>query len=133
MGYGMAGNVRSKMSPSGTLFIHDVARSACERFVEEFGSLGPIEIVNTPKDGLDRSDTLITVVPRGVNVQEVYLQGPGAVIRSTQKPDRLIFECSTIDVKTTREVGDAIREAGIGRYFDSPVSVGPPSSLLASA
>lgn len=123
MGYNMAGNVRRKMSPTGTLFIHDVVRSACEKFKEEFGELGPVEIIDTAKAGVDQSETLITVVPRGVNVQEIYLQGSGAVINATKKPQRLIFECSTIDVKTTREVGEKVRQAGIGRYFDSPVSV----------
>lgn len=122
MGYGMAGNVRKKMPPCGTLFIHDVVRDACDRFVEEFKQFGRIQIVETPKEGADQSSTLITMVPRGANVREVYLEATGAVINAI-KADRLILECSTIDVQTTRETGQQIRQAGIGNYFDAPVSV----------
>ncbi|OAP57936.1 hypothetical protein AYL99_08674 [Fonsecaea erecta] len=124
MGYGMAGNVRKKMSPSAKLLVHDVSRDACERFVQEFADLGPIEIVGSPKAGVDQSGTLITSVPSGKNVQEVYLEGTGAVIRASKR-DRIILECSTVDVQTTRDVGSKVIEAGIGHYFDSPVSGGP--------
>lgn len=127
MGYGMAGNVRRKMAPSGTLFIYDVVRDACERFIDEFKNLGRIEIVETPKAGVDQSKILITMVPRGANVRQVYLQGPGAVIEAT-KADRLLLECSTIDVQTTREVGYKVRSSGIGHYVDTPVSVGLKAS-----
>ena len=122
MGYGMAGNVRTKMPASGTLFIHDVIRQVCDRFMDEFGHLGRIQIVDSPKEGLDQSNTLISIVPRGDNVRQVYLEGAGAVV-NTSKADRLILECSTIEVQTTRDVGDQVAKAGVGHYFDAPVSV----------
>lgn len=122
MGYNMAANIRKKMVPHGILFIQDISRDACDRFVQEFGDLGAIEIANSPKAGVDQSNTIITMVPRGENVKEVYLQGPGAVIDSA-KGNRLILECSTIDVQTTREVGEKVIQADLGNYYDAPVSV----------
>lgn len=130
MGYGMAGNLRAKMSPHGTLFIHDVVRETCDRFVREFGHLGRVQAIDTPKEGADQSYTLLTMVPRGSDVREVYLEGAGAVVKAT-KANRLILECSTIDVRTTREVGEQIRQAGVGHYFDTPVSVSQTHTCLA--
>lgn len=122
MGYGMAGNVRKQMSSSGTLFLYDVVRDTCEAFAQDFKGFGPIEIIDAAKTGVDQSNTLITMVPDGANVQNVYLEGPGAVTKAS-RADRLILECSTIDVQTSRKVGEMVMQAGIGHYFDSPVSV----------
>ncbi|POR32519.1 3-hydroxyisobutyrate dehydrogenase, partial [Tolypocladium paradoxum] len=127
MGYGMAGNVRMKMSSSGVLLIHDVVRDTCDKFVHEFKEFGTIQIVDTPEAGVNQSNTIITMVPRGVNVREVYLDGVGAV-KNAAKADRVILECSTIEVQTTREVGNEIMQAGIGKYFDTPVSGGAISA-----
>lgn len=122
MGYGMATNIRKRMHRSGTLFIYDAARAACERFKSEWGGHGSIHIVDSPVAGVNQSNTLVTTVPAGADVREVFLEGPGAVIGAS-KGDRVILECSTIDVQTAREVGAQITAAGIGRYVDSPVSV----------
>ncbi|KAL2825106.1 NAD binding domain of 6-phosphogluconate dehydrogenase-domain-containing protein [Aspergillus pseudoustus] len=124
MGYGMASNLRKKMDSSQTLFVYDVVRESCERFQGELGEYGPVEIVDSPAAGVDKSRTLVTIVPKSENVREVYLDGPGAVINAT-KGDRLVLECSTIDVQTTREVGAKVAEAGLGMYLDAPVSGGP--------
>lgn len=122
MGYGMAGNVRKNMAPSGVLYVYDVASSACERFAEEFRSLGSIEIVKTPLEGAERSTTVISMVPHGGNVREIYLDGKGPVVGASPA-DRLFLECSTIDVQTTRAVGKEIMQRGLGHYVDAPVSV----------
>lgn len=123
MGYGMATNVRKKMSSKATLFINDVNRSACEKFVEENKTCGPIEIVDTAKEVASKSHVLISIVPASEHVRQVYLNKENGVIATTPDEDRLILESSTIDVQTTREVGEAVMDAGCGRYIDAPVSV----------
>lgn len=123
MGYGMATNVRKKLSKQATLFINDINQSACDKFVEENSSYGPIEVVSTAKEVATKSQTLISIVPASEHVRQVYLDQENGVIVTTPDNDRLMLECSTIDVDTTREVGKAIMDKGCGRYIDAPVSV----------
>jgi 3-hydroxyisobutyrate dehydrogenase-like beta-hydroxyacid dehydrogenase len=54
----------------------------------------------------------------------VYLDDNTGVINA--KPgsgNKLFFEMSTIEASITREVGKKIMDAGLGTYFDSPISV----------
>ena len=123
MGFGMATNIRKKISKNSTMFINDVDRSACERFVNETSSFGPIEITETAKEAASKAPVVVSIVPAANHVKQVYLDKNNGVIAASKSDDRLILECSTIDVESTREVGKAIMEAGIGRYVDAPVSV----------
>lgn len=123
MGYPMAGHLRRKMSPKDTLYVTDVNKSALDRFLDEMGTkYGPVEVVDSCKKAADNAKVVISIVPRAVNVKEVYL-GAGGVIEANPDPERLLLECSTIDTRTTREVEAKLSPVGIGRYFDAPVSV----------
>lgn len=126
MGYGMAGNVRKNMAPSSVLYVYDVVSSACERFIEEFRETGPIMVIKTPLEGVEQSHTLISMVPGGANVRDIYLDGGEGSVVHASPADRLFLECSTIDVQTTREVGNEITQRGLGHYVDAPVSVSLP-------
>ena len=123
MGYGMATNVRKKLPKNRTMYINDIDQSACERFVKETSSYGPVEIIKTAKETASKTSILISIVPASKHVKQVYLDKENGVIAASQSNDRLLLECSTIDVETTREVGKAIMDVGIGRYIDTPVSV----------
>lgn len=123
MGWGMATNVRKKMSSKATLYVNDINRSACDSFVKENSSYGPIEIIDTAKEVASKAPVLISIVPASQHVRQVYLDKENGVIAAKPDQNRLILESSTIDVDTTREVGKAIMDAGIGRYIDAPVSV----------
>ena len=130
MGYGMATNVRKKLSSKATMFVNDVNRSACERFVEENSSYGPIKIIDTAMEIASKAPVLISIVPASQHVRQVYLDQENGVVASTPDENRLILECSTIDVETTREVGEAVMNKGSGRYIDAPVSVSPNDKQL---
>ena len=123
MGWGMATNVRKKMSSKATLYVNDINRSACERFVNENSSHGPIEIIDTAKEVASKAPLIISIVPASQHVRQVYLDKENGVIAAKPDGNRLMLESSTIDIDTTREVGKAIMDAGIGRYIDAPVSV----------
>jgi 3-hydroxyisobutyrate dehydrogenase len=123
MGYSMAMNVRQKMESDATLYINDINASACERFKSEFGSHGPIEIVPTAREASQNSKVVISIVPGAVDVKKVYLDEKDGVIAGKPDEERVLCECSTIDVKSTREVGEALKEKGMGTYVDTPVSV----------
>jgi 3-hydroxyisobutyrate/3-hydroxypropionate dehydrogenase len=127
MGYGMATNIRKKMSKSSTMFVNDVNSEACQNFANELKSHGPIEIVATAKEAATRSPVLVSIVPAAQHVRQLYLDKENGVIAAPPRKDRLILESSTIDSDTHREVGKAIREAGVGSYYDAPVSVSSTS------
>lgn len=128
MGYGMASNIRCKMSPSATLYINDINISACTRFQSEYASYGPIEIVSSAREAAENAATLLSIVPAAVDVRKVYLDEETGVIAARNNSDRLLLECSTIDVQTTKEIGTALAAAQKGTYIDAPVSGGVPAA-----
>lgn len=126
MGYAMASNIRKKAPAESTVYVNDINNSACERFKAEYGSYGPIEIVATAREAAENSKVVISIVPGAVDVKKVYLDEKDGVIASRPDKERVLCECSTIDVKSTREVGEALAAKGLGTYVDTPVSVGSP-------
>lgn len=123
MGYAMASNIRKKMPSSSTLYINDINTEACTRFKSQYSSHGPIEIVPTARDAAENAKVLISIVPGGVDVRKVFLDEETGVIAAKKDAQRVILECSTIDVETTKQVGKALKEGGWGTYVDTPVSV----------
>jgi 3-hydroxyisobutyrate dehydrogenase len=69
----------------------------------------------------DGADAVITMLPSGQHVRDVYL-GPAGLIASA-RPGTLFIDSSTIDVDTARQVGAAAAEAGM-EFVDAPVSGG---------
>ena len=123
MGFAMAGNIRQKIPSSSTLYVYDVFQPTCERFVDEFKARGRVEIVKSPKEAASRAGVIISIVPTGNNVRQVYLDEKEGVIAGPKNPNRIILECSTIDSATARDVGEALMKADAGLYTDTPVSV----------
>jgi 3-hydroxyisobutyrate dehydrogenase len=68
-----------------------------------------------------RADVLITMLPSGNEVREVYL-GPAGVLESTS-PGVLLIDSSTIDVESARLVAAAAQAKGLS-MVDAPVSGG---------
>lgn len=123
MGYAMCMNIRKKMPPSSTLFINDVHTPACDKFKAEYSSFGPIEIVSTAREAAEQAGIIISIVPAGKDVKAVYLDEKTGVVAARKNSHRLMLECSTIDVASTKEVGIRLAEEGSGTYIDAPVSV----------
>ena len=127
MGYGMASNIRRKMSPSATLYINDPNPDACKRFILENSTIGSVEPVSTAMEAAKKATIIITMVPRSENVKEIYLDASTGVLAAAAHTDLSNLMCidsSTIDPATTRSVGAALTEAGVGIYIDGPVSGG---------
>src|SRR5580700_942726 len=68
-----------------------------------------------------RADVLITMLPSGNEVREVYL-GPAGVLESANL-GTLLIDSSTIDVETARLVAAAAQARGLS-MVDAPVSGG---------
>lgn len=70
---------------------------------------------------VDGADFLISMLPAGKHVRDLYL-GNGGLLDATAQQTRVI-DCSTIDAETSREVAAAAAEAGL-TMLDAPVSGG---------
>ncbi len=68
-----------------------------------------------------RCDVVITMLPAGKHVREVYL-GSGGIVENAN-PGTLLIDCSTIDVETARDVAAAAEARGL-LMLDAPVSGG---------
>jgi len=77
--------------------------------------------VETAKVAAARADVVITMLPSGKEVRELYL-GPNGIVENAN-PGTLLIDCSTIDVETARAVA---REAETHDLLmiDAPVSGG---------
>jgi 3-hydroxyisobutyrate dehydrogenase len=84
---------------------------------------------STPAEAATHGDILITMLPAGNHVRSVYLGRGGAI--DAAAPGALLIDCSTIDVQTAREVGDAAAAAGRA-MVDAPVSGGVAGAEAAS-
>jgi 3-hydroxyisobutyrate dehydrogenase len=67
------------------------------------------------------SDVVITMLPAGKHVRDVYLGANGIIAKS--KPGTLLIDSSTIDVESARAVGAAAAAKGLP-MLDAPVSGG---------
>lgn len=74
-------------------------------------------------------EIVITMLPAGPQVREVYLGNGGVLGRAAR--DALLIDCSTIDVETARAVAAAAGEAGFD-MLDAPVSGGTAGAAGAS-
>ena len=88
--------------------------------IEKLKSAGGV-VVETHKIAAARGDVVITMLPAGKHVRDVYL-GPGGIIENAN-PGTLLIDCSTIDVETARDVAAAAEARGL-MMLDAPVSGG---------
>ena len=97
--------------------VYDVSKDMLVKAKEK-----KFDIANSIDDLLkDSVSTVITMLPSGKNSKEVYL-GKDGIINKVSK-DCLLIDCSTIDIKTSIEIGTQAKELGI-KMIDAPVSGG---------
>ncbi|MEJ2434492.1 MAG: NAD(P)-binding domain-containing protein, partial [Pseudolabrys sp.] len=77
--------------------------------------------VETAGVAASRGDVVITMLPAGEQVREVYL-APGGILEAAN-PGTLLIDCSTIDVATARDVAAAAEKKDL-MMLDAPVSGG---------
>jgi 3-hydroxyisobutyrate dehydrogenase len=96
--------------------------------VEKLKAAGGIS-VETSKVAAARADVVITMLPAGKEVRDVYL-GAGGIIENTNE-GTLLIDCSTIDVETARAVASAAQAKGL-LMLDAPVSGGVGGATAAT-
>jgi len=70
---------------------------------------------------LEKADAVITMLPAGEHVREVYLGEGGLLSKASGNP--VFIDCSTIDVASAREVATKAAKTGFD-MIDAPVSGG---------
>jgi 3-hydroxyisobutyrate dehydrogenase len=88
--------------------------------VEKLRAAGGSEALSA-KVAASRADVVITMLPSGKEVREVYLDATGII--ATANPGTLLIDCSTIDVETARAVAAAAAARDL-LMIDAPVSGG---------
>ncbi len=78
-------------------------------------------VVDFAKVAAARADVVITMLPAGKHVRDVYLGANGII--ENANAGTLLIDCSTIDVETAREVASAAEARGL-MMLDAPVSGG---------
>ena len=113
MGGPMAANL---LKAGHRLKVHDISADAVARAVT-LGAEGASDI----RAAVSGTEAVITMLPSGNEVRAVYL-GPDGLLAAAA-PGTLFIDCSTIDVKTAREVAAEAEAAGLA-MVDAPVSGG---------
>ena len=102
----------------------DLNVDATERLAASGGNTA-----NSIADACKAAEVVITMLPAGEQVREVYL-GAGGVLATVER-ETLLIDSSTIDVATAREVAQAARDKALA-MVDAPVSGGVAGAEAAS-
>ncbi len=119
IGVGNMGNpMAENLHKSGKkITVFDVSKEMMER--AEKKGLNTSESIETLIN--DEVSIVITMLPEGKHSKEIYL-GDNGIINKVSK-DCLLIDCSTIDIGTSKEIGNAANNQNI-MMIDAPVSGG---------
>ena len=121
MGLPMAQNlIKAAHAVSG----FDVSEYATERLATGGGTRA-----NSVSDACKDVEIVITMLPAGEQVREVYLGDDGVLAAAAA--GALLIDCSTIDVETARDVAQAAAGRGLA-MLDAPVSGGVAGAQAAT-
>jgi 3-hydroxyisobutyrate dehydrogenase len=102
----------------------DINSAAVDKVVAAGGASA-----GSAKGAATRGDVVITMLPAGKEVREVYLGSDGILVNAN--PGTLLIDSSTIDVETARVVAAAADAKGLS-MLDAPVSGGVAGAQAAT-
>ncbi|KAI0401265.1 NAD binding domain of 6-phosphogluconate dehydrogenase-domain-containing protein [Xylaria palmicola] len=125
MGYQMAKNLQSKLSPSDSLCLFDINKDAMHRLAEDMRTSqtggAVVELALNVAEAAKEADTVITVLPEPSHVKGVYSE----ILKSDlAQKHRVFIDSSTIDPSSSREVAKWVADAKQGQFVDAPMSGG---------
>ncbi|KJZ79986.1 hypothetical protein HIM_00700 [Hirsutella minnesotensis 3608] len=126
MGYQMAKNLQSKLSPSDKLSVFDINPAAMTGLDADVKAASTtsgavLELAASAFDASKDADTVITTLPEPQHVKGVYAS---ILADGLPKRDRVFIDTSTIDPSTSRQVARSVSDAGQGAFVDAPMSGG---------
>ncbi|KAK9241835.1 6-phosphogluconate dehydrogenase [Lipomyces tetrasporus] len=126
MGYNMAKNLRSRISPSDTLIVCDTDANITATFVQELSATDKfdIQVAKCARELAENSETIITSLPGPESVKLVFESIVGEAVPPPAGQERLFIDCSTIDLTTSHDVARAVISSGWGQFVDAPMSGG---------
>ena len=89
--------------------------------VIEIAKQSGLNVISSMEELLQGATTVISMLPEGKHVRSLYL-GDNGILKKIPK-DCLIIDCSTIDIETLLELGNAANQIGIN-MVDAPVTGG---------
>ena len=89
--------------------------------VIEIAKQSGLNVIGTMEELLQGATTVISMLPEGKHVRSLYL-GDNGILKKIPK-NCLIIDCSTIDIETSLELGNAANQIGIN-MVDAPVTGG---------
>ncbi|KAJ4171660.1 hypothetical protein NW754_013431 [Fusarium falciforme] len=120
MGWGMAKNLRAKIPAESVLNVCEINKARLDEFVSS--TPGKIQVCDSPLEVVQSSDVIITMLPRGEHVLQVFTNPKNGLLSTASSGTKTFIDCSTIDVKTSQEVAAAVEKSGHGVFADAPVS-----------
>lgn len=123
IGLGIMGSRQAaNLSRAGfDLTVYNRTRETAEQWAAEHGG----HVAATPREVASRSETVITMVVDGAQVDETLLGEDGAAHGA--KPGTLFLDMSTIGPADTRRIGGELIERG-HRFIDAPVTGSAPKA-----
>jgi len=114
----MGGPMAANLVKAGhTVNGYDLSPAALEALVKAGG-----KAAQSAADAVAGASVVITMLPAGEHVREVYLH-QGGLIELVKDAGPLLIDCSTIDVESARTVTATAETAGLA-MLDAPVSGG---------
>ena len=113
MGSGMALNL---VQANHEVNIYDINKDVIDDLSSK-GCVGCSDIISAVKN----RDVVITMLPEGTHVREVYLDKLGIIENSNE--NTLLIDCSTIDIESIKTVGAKANQNNM-HIIDAPVSGG---------
>ncbi|RSM11447.1 hypothetical protein CEP52_003047 [Fusarium oligoseptatum] len=102
MGWGMAKNLRAKIPTESVLNVCEINKARLDEFISS--TPGRIQICESPLEVVQSSDVIITMLPRGEHVLQVFTN-PKNDLLLTASGTKTFIDCSTIDVKNVKGSG----------------------------
>ncbi len=123
IGLGIMGKPMSKnlLKAGHKLVVYSLGAASVEELVEAGAERGA-----SAKDVASRTDTIITMLPDGPEVEQAVL-GPGGVLEGARSGS-LLIDMSSISPIVSQKVGAACEAQGVD-FLDAPVSGGEPKAV----
>src|SRR5262245_1815433 len=123
------GNMGLPMAQNLVKAGHEVAGFDISEYAAERLASGGGTRADSAAAACERAEFVITMLPAGEQVREVYLGADGVL--AAAGPEMLLIDCSTIDVETARSVAQAAQTRGLA-MIDAPVSGGVAGAQAAT-